>query len=64
MGINTQTNAFLAALTKLVQESGLPPVNARLALDIIRSQLVELERAAVEREKQQEKKAEEVKTNG
>ncbi|MCD7822047.1 MAG: hypothetical protein LUG64_07555 [Clostridiales bacterium] len=63
MGINTQTNAFLAALAKLVQESGLPPVNARLALDIIRGQLVELERAAVEREKQQaEAKRQEDKT--
>ncbi|MCD7886329.1 MAG: hypothetical protein LUG44_01725 [Clostridiales bacterium] len=63
MGINTQTNAFLAALTNLVKESGLPPVNVRLALDVIRSQLVELERAAVEREKQQaEAKRQEDKT--
>ncbi|MCD8147858.1 MAG: hypothetical protein LUD84_11405 [Clostridiales bacterium] len=59
--LNTRTNDFLVALAKLVQESGLPPVNARLALDLVRSQLVELERAAIEQEKQQAEKAKEKK---
>lgn len=59
--LNTKTNDFLVALAKLVQESGLPPVNARLALDLVRSQLVDLERAAIEQEKQQAEKAKEEK---
>ncbi|MCC8075274.1 MAG: hypothetical protein LIO95_04915 [Clostridiales bacterium] len=59
--LNTKTNDFLVALAKLVQESGLSPVNARLALDLVRNQLVELERAAIEQEKQQAEKAKEEK---
>ncbi|MCD7919241.1 MAG: hypothetical protein LUG45_04075 [Clostridiales bacterium] len=49
--LNTKTNEFLAAVTRLVQESGLPPVNARLALDVVRLQLVELEKKAMEQER-------------
>ncbi|MCD8367932.1 MAG: hypothetical protein LUC48_07925 [Clostridiales bacterium] len=48
--LNTKTNEFLAAVTRLVQESGLPPVNARLALDVVRLQLIELEKQAMEQE--------------
>ncbi|MCD8009073.1 MAG: hypothetical protein LUF68_09135 [Clostridiales bacterium] len=59
--LNTKTNELLAAMVKLVQESGLPPVNARLVLDVVRAQLVELERAAIEQEKQQAEKAKEKK---
>ncbi|MCD8127693.1 MAG: hypothetical protein LUD82_09725 [Clostridiales bacterium] len=49
--LNTKTNEFLAAVTRLVQESGLPPVNARLALDVVRLQLMELEKQAMEQER-------------
>ncbi|MCD8142274.1 MAG: hypothetical protein LUD83_03195 [Clostridiales bacterium] len=48
--LNTKTNAFLTALSKLVNESGLPPVNARLALDVVRLQLMDLEKKAMEQE--------------
>lgn len=48
--LNTKTNEFLVAVTRLVQESGLPPVNARLALDVVRLQLIELEKQAMEQE--------------
>ncbi|MCD8189065.1 MAG: hypothetical protein LUD78_02410 [Clostridiales bacterium] len=61
--LNTQTNNFLAVLTKLVNECGLPVVNARLCLDLVRMQLAEAERAAMEQEKQAEK-AKEAKKNG
>ncbi len=55
MGINTQTNEFLTALVELVQSSGLPVVNARLCLDVVRAQLADAERAAMEVERQQTK---------
>lgn len=52
MGINTQTNEFLTALVELVQSSGLPVVNVRLCLDLVRAQLADAECAAIEQEKQ------------
>lgn len=60
--INTKTNEFLTALAKLVAECGLPACNARMALDLVRNQVMDLERQAVEQEKAAEtaKKA----TNG
>ncbi len=54
MGINGKTNDFLAALTKLVQESGLPVCNVRLCLETLRLQLMELERQAISKEAEQE----------
>ncbi|MCD7857948.1 MAG: hypothetical protein LUG55_09165 [Clostridiales bacterium] len=48
--LNTKTNQFLNAVTTLVRDSGLPPVNARLALDVVRLQLVALEQKAMEQE--------------
>jgi len=61
MGINGKTNDFLAALTKLVQESGLPVCNARLCLETLRLQLMELERQAISKEAEQESQTNETK---
>ncbi|MCC8075712.1 MAG: hypothetical protein LIO95_07230 [Clostridiales bacterium] len=55
--LNTQTNEFLTKLVNLVNASPLPVVNTRLCLDIVRAQLVEAERAAIEQERQQTEKA-------
>lgn len=55
--INTKTNEFLTALAKLVAECGLPTCNARMALDLVRNQVMDLERQAVEQEKAASKKA-------
>ncbi|MCD7733669.1 MAG: hypothetical protein LUH48_00805 [Clostridiales bacterium] len=54
MGINGATNEFLDRLTKLINESKLPPTNVRLCLDITRLQVVQLEQQAIEQEKAQE----------
>ncbi|MCD8382775.1 MAG: hypothetical protein LUC30_07665 [Clostridiales bacterium] len=61
MGINGKTNDFLAALTKLVQESSLPVCNVRLCLETLRLQLMELERQAISKEAEQENQTNETK---
>ena len=55
MGINKATNDFLTGLLQLVSGSGLPACNVRLALDLVRGQVAELERQAIEQEKAKEK---------
>lgn len=52
--INTRTNDFMAKLTELVRTSGLPVCNARLCLDAVRAQLLQLEAKAIEEEKKEE----------
>ncbi len=60
--LNKATNDFIDALTKLVNESGLPPVNARLAIDVVRMQVFDAERQAVNTEiREAAKKAQEKK---
>ncbi|MCD7760257.1 MAG: hypothetical protein LUH16_00545 [Clostridiales bacterium] len=54
MGINGATNEFLDRLTKLINESKLPPANVRLCLDVARLQVVGLEQQAIAQEKAQE----------
>ncbi|MCD7735321.1 MAG: hypothetical protein LUH48_09405 [Clostridiales bacterium] len=54
MGINGATNEFLDRLTKLINESKLPPTNVRLCLDITRLQVIQQELQAIEQEKAQE----------
>lgn len=50
MGINKATNDFLSSLLDLIYKSGLPPCNVRLCLDVARGQVMDLERAEVQRE--------------
>lgn len=48
--INTKTNEFIAALSKLVGECGLPVCVARMALDLVRNQVAQLEAKALAKE--------------
>lgn len=48
--INTKTNDFITDLSKLVWECGLPVCVARMALDLMRGQLVQLEAKALAQE--------------
>lgn len=54
MGINQKTNQFLTKLTDLVKNCGLPACNARMALDLVRNQVAQLEAQAMEQERQAE----------
>lgn len=55
--INKKTNDFLEQLSTLINNSGLPPVNVRLALDFMRVQVRDLEKKAViEEQKAEEQK--------
>lgn len=48
--INTKTNDFLNNMTKLVNESELPPCVVRMALDLVRGQVAQLEVQALRQE--------------
>lgn len=52
--INTKTNAFQRDLTELVNGSGLPPANVRLVMQNILSQVLQLEKSAIQQEQQTE----------
>ena len=52
--INTKTNAFQHDLTELVNDSGLPPANVRLVMQNILSQVLQLEKTAIQQEQQAE----------
>ncbi len=59
--INKKTEEFFEQLAKLINESGLPPVNVRLVLDLVRAQILDLEHKAVEQETEQEANKEEAR---
>lgn len=59
--INKKTNDFLNQLYTLINNSGLPPVNVRLALDFMRMQVADLERKAIAEEQEAEKKRQQEK---
>ena len=51
--INTKTNEFMAALTDLVNHSGLPACNVRLCLELVKDRVKDLEIQALAEEKQE-----------
>lgn len=52
--INTKTNEFMAALTDLVNRSGLPACNVRLCLELVKDRVKDLEIQALAEEKREE----------
>lgn len=51
--INTKTNEFITQLANLVNNAELPVCNVRLALNFVLTQVMEIERAAIQQEMEQ-----------